>query len=248
MRVIFAIGQTVETDVPFDLGIDGVPLRLAGAVAPRGRVELRRRPRPQPQHRPVRRRQRRPTDRTTGRRARPARRHRPRRRRRRVLGRARRPVDAAVDADGSIIPGTWDDERCLGGQLAFLGVQVRDGDGATTRQQLVGRPRRRPRPEQRQRRHVRHQQHRRRQAAAGRRRSTPTSTCASAPASSAARRPGSRRSSARSTWPGAGARVTRSPHPTSTSTTSTSTSSRCSASSSSRSAARCARSPDRSSR
>ena len=34
VRVIFAVGQTVETDVPFDLGLDGVPLRLAGAVHP----------------------------------------------------------------------------------------------------------------------------------------------------------------------------------------------------------------------
>ena len=56
VRVIFGIGQTlVDTNVPFDLGLDGVPLRLVGSRSSLGDVELRRRPRAQPGHRPVHR-------------------------------------------------------------------------------------------------------------------------------------------------------------------------------------------------
>ncbi|MDH3540831.1 MAG: hypothetical protein OEP52_12585, partial [Acidimicrobiia bacterium] len=36
IRVIFSIGQELSTEIPFDLGMDGVPLNLAGSLAPAG--------------------------------------------------------------------------------------------------------------------------------------------------------------------------------------------------------------------
>lgn len=129
LRVVFAIGQTATTALPFDLGLDGVPLRLAGTLAPSVGwsfvIDLG-------------------LSRETG----------PYIGVGKPLPSSGRPdAELTLQADigfgedagacsavmsdplsplsndtGSIIEGDWSGDRCLGGQLAFLGVQVRDGN------------------------------------------------------------------------------------------------------------------------
>ncbi|MEO6570140.1 MAG: hypothetical protein ABIO83_01190 [Ilumatobacteraceae bacterium] len=122
LRVIFSVGQSATTELPFDLGMDGVPLRLAGSLAPEVTwnyvVDL-------------------------------------------GLSRAEGPYIGVRDngddirndqelsltasiglgdtpsecpgLDGSPIgAGTWSDTRCLGGQIAFLGVNVADNTAHPT--------------------------------------------------------------------------------------------------------------------
>jgi Ca2+-binding RTX toxin-like protein len=132
LRVIFALGQVVTTDLPFDLGIDGVPLRLVGGIAPQVDwhlvldLGLSRTEGPylgvkNPDG----------TDRTelslgAG------------------VGLAESAGGAACSAVlpdpvsplSDIIPGDYDNNRCLGGQLSFLGVQVRDSDDNPSRLDL----------------------------------------------------------------------------------------------------------------
>jgi Ca2+-binding RTX toxin-like protein len=128
LRVIFRIGQGAGTGVdgePFDVGLDGVPLRIAGSISAQAGwsvlvdVGLSKALGP-------------------------------------YLGVKggvnNRPNEVQVDASiglgenepvcsqflddplsplDTAIPGPYDDKRCLGGQLAFLAVNVRDGDGAS---------------------------------------------------------------------------------------------------------------------
>ncbi|MDQ1496619.1 MAG: hypothetical protein QOG69_3102, partial [Actinomycetota bacterium] len=132
VRVIFGVGQSlVDTNVPFDLGLDGVPLRLVGSVHPKVTwsyvVDLG-------------------LNRTTGPYVgvkKPTGSSRPDSELNLTAEIGLGDNDAACSAvlpdpltplsndpgGDSIIPGAWSEHRCLAGQLSFLGVQVRDGDG-----------------------------------------------------------------------------------------------------------------------
>jgi Ca2+-binding RTX toxin-like protein len=122
LRVIFGVGQEADTELPFDLGMDGVPLRLAGSLAPHVIwnyvVDL-------------------------------------------GLSRTEGPYIGVSDPGGNVRPdtelsltagiglgakadqcpglvgspiasGSWSSTNCLGGQVAFLGINVADNDDNPT--------------------------------------------------------------------------------------------------------------------
>ncbi|MEO6651208.1 MAG: hypothetical protein ABIP17_00950 [Ilumatobacteraceae bacterium] len=118
LRVIFGLGQEADYELPFDLGMDGVPLSLSGSLAPhvawnfvvdlglsrtegpyigvkdpggnvRPDVELSL---------------------TAG----------------VGLGTAPNPTQACPGLTGSPITGDWSSDRCIAGQIAFLEVKVAD--------------------------------------------------------------------------------------------------------------------------
>ena len=214
LRVIFAIGQIAGIqELPFDLGMEGVPLRLAGSLAPEATwhfvVDLG-------------------ISRTEGPYigiADPG---------GNVRNDAELTLEASVglgSAAGECSPlppaelgvgQTYSTDRCLSGQIAFLGRE---------RERLGRRPdrsdrRRRPRPREWRRRYARFLERRGRQPSSRASRSTPTSTCSSGPAPSALRPPASPASLGRSLSTG---RSTAAPNPNrwrSRSTTSTSMSAR----------------------
>ena len=122
IRVIFGVGQTAfDTELPFDLGMDGVPLRLAGSLAPQVDwnfvVDLG-------------------LSKTTG----------PYIGISDPGGNVRPDEELALhagiglgaaatecpDFTGAPIAGNWSAANCLGGQIAFLGINVADNDDNPT--------------------------------------------------------------------------------------------------------------------
>ena len=120
VRVIFSIGMVLETEVPFDLGIDGVPLRLTGSIAPSVGwhlvvdLGLNRNEGPYLGVKDSEGNDRTELALTAG----------------IALGENEAAcsavLDDPVDPLDAIITDDYDNNRCLGGQLSFLGVQVRD--------------------------------------------------------------------------------------------------------------------------
>lgn len=118
LRVIFGLGQEADYELPFDLGMDGVPLSLSGSLAPRVTwnfvidLGLSRTEGPyigvsDPGGNV------RPDEELTltagvG------------------LGATPNPAEGCPNLAGSPITGNWSTDRCIDGQIAFLEVKVAD--------------------------------------------------------------------------------------------------------------------------